>query len=185
MILFGSAFLGTVITAQATHRFYCSGMRARTALVSAIYRKALLLSNSAKRESTVGEIVNLMSIDVQRCTEFSQFAYFLWSGPFLIGVAIYFLWGILGPSSLAGLFIMVLMLPVNAFIAGRIRKLQIVQMKKKDERVKLMNEMLSGIKVSFFFNNRMFLSYLSLDFYFLTLQKTFIGVKTIRVGALF
>lgn len=48
-ILFGSAFLATVVTAQATHRFYMAGMRGRTALVSAIYRKALLLSNSAKR----------------------------------------------------------------------------------------------------------------------------------------
>ncbi|OXA43509.1 multidrug resistance-associated protein 1 [Folsomia candida] len=146
-ILFGSAFLATVVTAQATHRFYMAGMRGRTALVSAIYRKALLLSNSAKRESTVGEIVNLMSVDVQRCTEFAQFAYFLWSGPFIIGLSVYFLWGILGPASLAGLFVMVLMLPVNAIIAGKIRKLQVTQMKKKDERVKLMNEMLSGIKV--------------------------------------
>lgn len=98
-------------------------------------------------ESTVGEIVNLMSVDVQRCTEFAQFAYFLWSGPFIIGLSVYFLWGILGPASLAGLFVMVLMLPVNAIIAGKIRKLQVTQMKKKDERVKLMNEMLSGIKV--------------------------------------
>jgi ATP-binding cassette subfamily C (CFTR/MRP) protein 1 len=91
--------------------------------------------------------VNLMSVDVQRCTEFAQYAYFLWSGPILIGLAVYFLWGILGPASLAGLFVMVIMLPVNAFIAGKIRKLQIVQMKQKDDRVKLMNEMLSGIRV--------------------------------------
>jgi len=48
-ILFLCAFTGTCILAQATHRFYMAGMRARTALVSAIYRKALLLSNSAKR----------------------------------------------------------------------------------------------------------------------------------------
>lgn len=36
------------------------GLRIRTALVGAIYKKALVLSNKAKKDSTVGEIVNLM-----------------------------------------------------------------------------------------------------------------------------
>ena len=41
-------------------------MNIRTALISTIYKKALVMSNSARKESTVGEIVNLMSVDVQR-----------------------------------------------------------------------------------------------------------------------
>ena len=49
IVLFLSAFTATLFLAQATHRFYIAGMRARTALVSAIYRKSLLLSNAAKR----------------------------------------------------------------------------------------------------------------------------------------
>jgi ATP-binding cassette subfamily C (CFTR/MRP) protein 1 len=95
----------------------------------------------------VGEIVNLMSVDVQRGTEFAQFANLLWSAPLQIGLALYFLWGILGPSALAGLVVMITILPMNALIASKIRKLQVVQMQKKDERVKMMNEILSGIKV--------------------------------------
>ena len=42
-------------------RMMVIGMRIRTALTSAIYKKSLVLSNSAKKESTTGEIVNLMS----------------------------------------------------------------------------------------------------------------------------
>lgn len=42
---------------------------------------------------------------------------------------------------------MLLLIPINAFLAGRIKTLQIKQMKNKDQRVKLMNEILSGIKV--------------------------------------
>ena len=42
-------------------RMFVIGMRIRTALTSAIYKKSLVLSNSAKKESTTGEIVNLMS----------------------------------------------------------------------------------------------------------------------------
>jgi len=43
---------------------------------------------------------------------------------------------------------MIILIPVNGVIASRIKTYQIRQMKYKDERVKLMNEVLSGIKVS-------------------------------------
>lgn len=52
-----------------------------------------------------------------------------------------------GPSVLAGLAVMVLLIPINGFIANKTKKLQMKQMKLKDERVKLMNEILNGIKV--------------------------------------
>lgn len=47
----------------------------------------------------------------------------------------------------AGLAVMIILIPVNGFIANKIKDLQIRQMKNKDERVKLMNEVLNGIKV--------------------------------------
>ncbi|ESP02027.1 hypothetical protein LOTGIDRAFT_75052, partial [Lottia gigantea] len=53
----------------------------------------------------------------------------------------------LGPSVLAGLGVMVLLMPVSGFIAAKQRKYQISQMKLKDQRIKLMNEVLNGIKV--------------------------------------
>lgn len=43
---------------------------------------------------------------------------------------------------------MIILIPVNGFIANKTKILQMRQMKNKDERVKLMNEILSGIKVS-------------------------------------
>lgn len=54
---------------------------------------------------------------------------------------------ITGPSVLAGLAVMIVLIPINGFIANQTKKLQIKQMKLKDERVKLMNEILNGIKV--------------------------------------
>ena len=55
---------------------------------------------------------------------------------------------ILGPSSLAGLAIMVIMIPANAWVSQKMKKYQIAQMKCKDKRTVLMDEILSGIKVS-------------------------------------
>lgn len=46
-----------------------------------------------------------------------------------------------------GLAVMIILIPVNGVIANKVKTLQIRQMKNKDERVKLMNEILSGIKV--------------------------------------
>lgn len=47
---------------------------------------------------------------------------------------------VVGPSVLAGLAVMIILIPVNGVIANRVKTLQIKQMKNKDERVKLMNE---------------------------------------------
>jgi ATP-binding cassette subfamily C (CFTR/MRP) protein 1 len=48
-----------------------------------------------------------------------------------------------GPSVLAGLAVMIILIPVNGVVANRVKTLQIRQMKNKDERVKLMNEVSS------------------------------------------
>ena len=59
----------------------------------------------------------------------------------------YFLWQQLGPSTLAGLAVMILMIPLNGVVATKMKKYQISQMKDKDKRCKLMDEILNGIKV--------------------------------------
>ena len=71
----------------------------------------------------------------------------LWSAPLQIILCVVFLWQIVGPSVLAGLLVMVLLVPVNGFIAMKAKALQVKQMKEKDNRVKMMNEILQGIKV--------------------------------------
>ncbi|KAG8311146.1 Canalicular multispecific organic anion transporter 1 [Homalodisca vitripennis] len=108
--------------------------------------QALRISNTARKESTVGEVVNLMSVDAQRFMDLTAYLNMLWSAPLQISLALYFLWQTLGPSVLAGLAVMIILIPVNGWVANKVKNLQIKQMKNKDERVKLMNEILSGIK---------------------------------------
>lgn len=48
---------------------------------------------------------------------------------------------------MAGLVVMLLSLPFNGYVATKLKHYQVKQMTRKDERVKLMNETLSGIKV--------------------------------------
>ncbi|KAJ8688541.1 hypothetical protein QAD02_024336 [Eretmocerus hayati] len=123
------------------------GLRIRTILMEIIYRKALRISSSARKDFTVGEIVNLMAVDAQRFMNVTPTINMLWSAPLQISLALFFLWRILGPAVLVGVAIMAILIPLNGFLATKSRSLQLAQMKYKDERVKLMNEVLNGIKV--------------------------------------
>ncbi|XP_025902601.1 canalicular multispecific organic anion transporter 2 isoform X1 [Nothoprocta perdicaria] len=146
-LMFTCAVLQTLILHQHFQYCFVTGMRLRTGITGMIYRKSLVITNSAKRSSTVGEIVNLMSVDAQRFMDLMTFLNMLWSAPLQIFLALYFLWQTLGPSVLAGVAVMVLLIPLNAAIAMKTRAFQVEQMRHKDSRIKLMNEILSGIKV--------------------------------------
>ncbi|KAK1162182.1 canalicular multispecific organic anion transporter 2-like isoform X1 [Acipenser oxyrinchus oxyrinchus] len=146
-LMFFCALLQTIILHQHFQYCFVTGMRLRTAIIGAIYRKSLVITTSAKRSSTVGEIVNLMSVDAQRFMDLTTFLNMLWSAPLQIILALYFLWQYLGPSVLAGVAVMVLLIPLNAAIAMKTRAFQVEQMQYKDARIKLMSEILNGIKV--------------------------------------
>uniref|UniRef100_A0A8C4EG28 Multidrug resistance-associated protein 1 n=1 Tax=Dicentrarchus labrax TaxID=13489 RepID=A0A8C4EG28_DICLA len=146
-LLFICTCVQSLILQKYFHVCFVSGMRLRTAIIGAVYRKALVISSAARRTSTVGEIVNLMSVDAQRFMDLITYINMIWSAPLQVVLALYFLWQNLGPSVLAGVAVMVLMVPVNAVIAMKTKTYQVAQMKSKDNRIKLMNEMLNGIKV--------------------------------------
>ncbi|KFQ72303.1 Canalicular multispecific organic anion transporter 2, partial [Phaethon lepturus] len=146
-LMFICAVLQTLILHQHFQYCFVTGMRLRTGITGVIYRKSLVITNSAKRSSTVGEIVNLMSVDAQRFMDLMTFLNMLWSAPLQIFLALYFLWQTLGPSVLAGVAVMVLLIPFNSAIAMKTRAFQVEQMRYKDSRIKLMNEILGGIKV--------------------------------------
>ncbi|XP_049916465.1 ATP-binding cassette sub-family C member 3 isoform X4 [Epinephelus moara] len=146
-LMFFTAFLQTLILHHHFQYCFVTGMNVRTAIIGAIYRKALVITNAAKRSSTVGEVVNLMSVDAQRFMDLTTFLNMLWSAPLQILLALYFLWQNLGPSVLAGVAVMIMLIPFNAVIAMKTRAYQVEQMQYKDSRIKLMNEILNGIKV--------------------------------------
>uniref|UniRef100_A0A8D2LRY7 Multidrug resistance-associated protein 1 n=1 Tax=Varanus komodoensis TaxID=61221 RepID=A0A8D2LRY7_VARKO len=136
-LLFVSAGLQTLVLHQYFHICFVTGMRLKTAVIGAVYRKALVITNSARKTSTVGEIVNLMSVDAQRFMDLATYINMIWSAPLQVVLALYLLWQNLGPSVLAGVAVMLLLVPVNA----------VAHMNSKDNRIKLMNEILNGIKV--------------------------------------
>uniref|UniRef100_A0AAY4E5D3 Uncharacterized protein n=1 Tax=Denticeps clupeoides TaxID=299321 RepID=A0AAY4E5D3_9TELE len=141
------AFLQSIFLQQYFQLCFVLGVKVRIAIMAAVYKKALVMSNDARQQSTVGETVNLMSADAQRFNDVTNFIHLLWSCPVQIVLSIVFLWNELGPSVLAGLGVMVLMVPINGLLATKSRDFQMQNMKFKDKRLKIMNEILSGIKI--------------------------------------
>uniref|UniRef100_A0A182SGU7 ABC transmembrane type-1 domain-containing protein n=1 Tax=Anopheles maculatus TaxID=74869 RepID=A0A182SGU7_9DIPT len=145
--LFGASLLLGLFNGQYLYYCFLSGFRIRTGLISAIYRKALRISSAAKKDTTVGEIVNLMAVDAQRFFELTSYLHILWSAILIIGLCVFLLYDILGVAVFAGLGVMILITPVSGVVAAKLKSHQVSQMKLKDERVKKMNEILGGIKV--------------------------------------
>ncbi|KAG9334968.1 hypothetical protein JZ751_006191, partial [Albula glossodonta] len=112
---------------------------------------SLVITSAARRTCTVGEIVNLVSADTQKLMDFVVYFNAVWLAPIEIALCLFFLWQHLGPSALAGIATVILIFPLNGFIAKKRSKLQEVQMKYMDGRIKLMNEILNGIKILKFY----------------------------------
>ena len=147
VVLMLVTMIQTVLLSTYFYNMYLIGMWTKSSIISAIYRKSLVVTAESKKGSTSGEIVNLMSVDAQKISDLLPYLNMLWSSPLQIGVAIYFLYQILGPPVFAGLGTMIALIPINGFSAAITRKLQMKMMKQKDVRVKKMNELLSGMKI--------------------------------------
>ncbi|XP_022645623.1 canalicular multispecific organic anion transporter 2-like isoform X2 [Varroa jacobsoni] len=146
-VMLSSLMAESLLNNQYEYRLYRISMQVRSAIIHAIYVKALTLSGYARGQYTTGEIVNLMSVDTQRIMDQVNMMNMLWSIPLQIGISIWMLWQQLGIATLGGVFVMILLMPVNAVVTILLRKYQVSLMRNKDKRTKLMNEILSGIKV--------------------------------------
>lgn len=105
------------------------------------------LNSFGRQNFTAGEMVNLMSVDAQKCHDLFVLLPLLWSGPFQILVSLVSLYFLMGWAVIAGFLLLLLLIPLNIFITNREKKYHSKQMKIKDSRSKLMNEILAGIRI--------------------------------------
>ncbi|XP_008589255.1 PREDICTED: canalicular multispecific organic anion transporter 1-like, partial [Galeopterus variegatus] len=151
ILLSAVALIQSLFLQYYFHLCFMLGMSVRTTIMASVFKKALTLSNSARKQYTVGETVNLMSVDAQKLMDVASVMHMLWSSVLQIVLSIYFLWRELGPSVLSGVGVMVLFIPVNGILAAKNKAIQVRNMKNKDKRLKIMNEILSGIKILKYF----------------------------------
>ncbi|KAF5302801.1 hypothetical protein FQA39_LY01981 [Lamprigera yunnana] len=167
--LYATGLLVTTLLAAFcdTHfNYYMSvvGLKIRTVLVTAIYRKTLSTAAiDLNLAFSVGEIMNFMSTDTDRIVNSCPSFHAFWSIPFQVynfvyggnkiyknmlqlAVSLYLLYNQVGFAFLAGLIFSILLIPINKLIANKIAQLSTKMMNYKDQRVKLMTEVLRGIR---------------------------------------
>uniref|UniRef100_A0A8C3KYW3 ABC-type glutathione-S-conjugate transporter n=1 Tax=Chrysolophus pictus TaxID=9089 RepID=A0A8C3KYW3_CHRPC len=141
------ACLQTLFEKRYMYMCLVLGLRLKTAVTGLVYRKILIMSNASRKAVTVGEIVNLVSVDVQKLMDLIIYFNGTWLAPIRIIICFVFLWQLLGPSALASIAVFLFLLPLNFMITKKRSHFQVHFMKHKDERAKLTNAILSDIKV--------------------------------------
>ncbi|KAF0367633.1 ABC transporter [Gigaspora margarita] len=124
-----------------------TGILARSILITTIYRKALVLSGKARSLFTNGKITNLMSTDTTRIDFVCGYFHIMWAAPVQICIALGLLIVNLGPSALAGFALLVLVGPMQGKVMSLMARTRSKAAGVTDERVKLTQEILLGIRV--------------------------------------
>ncbi|XP_016012515.2 multidrug resistance-associated protein 6 isoform X2 [Rousettus aegyptiacus] len=137
VLMFLAACLQTLFEQQHVYRLKVLQMRLRTAITGLVYRKVLALSSGSRKTSAVGDVVNLVSVDVQRVTESVVNLNGLWLPLVWIVVCFVYLWQLLGPSALTAIAVFLSLLPLNFFITKKRNHHQEEQMRHKDSRARL------------------------------------------------
>jgi ABC-type multidrug transport system fused ATPase/permease subunit len=158
--------LSMILSAEVELQHLWFGRRAatrtRSELMALIYAKALKRKDfsgvvdpsrgadtpqSTRGGADVGKIVNLMSGDVDRIANVYSYFYFLYQPPLEVAIASFFLFQLLGPSTLVGVAILILNWPFNSIVMRRSIKIQGELSTARDKRMSVLNELLSAIKI--------------------------------------
>nr|ALU63334.1 multidrug resistance-associated protein 4 isoform X1 [Oryzias melastigma] len=124
-----------------------TGMKIRVAMCHMIYKKALSLSSLAMGKTTTGQIVNLLSNDVNKFDEVTIFLHFLWVGPLQAAAVVGLLWVEIGPSCLAGMVVLMFLMPTQTMFGRLFSKFRSKTAALTDNRIRTMNEVVSGIRI--------------------------------------
>lgn len=110
------------------------------------------LASSDDSSVSSGAIINLMAVDSFKVAEISAYLHFLWAEtPVQFVLAIVLLYQILGSSSIVGIVMMGLLLPVNMIISKRFATVQKRILAATDARIHTTNEVLTNIRIIKYF----------------------------------
>ncbi|KAL0721101.1 hypothetical protein Bca4012_035700 [Brassica carinata] len=143
--IFVGVVLGVLCEAQYFQNVMRVGYRLRSALIAAVFRKSLRLTNEGRRKFQTGKITNLMTTDAESLQQICQSLHTMWSAPFRIIVALILLYQQLGVASLIGALLLVLMFPLQTVIISKMQNLTKEGLQRTDKRIGLMNEVLAAM----------------------------------------
>lgn len=89
-----------------------------------------------------------MQVNTQSIVDFALYFHSVWSSPLEIALSFLLLYFYIGWAMFAGLGALLVLLPYNGYITGELKKVETSKIKAKDSRIKMINEILKGMKVN-------------------------------------
>ncbi|XP_061382806.1 ATP-binding cassette subfamily C member 4 isoform X2 [Danaus plexippus] len=124
------------------------GMKVRIAACSLIYRKVMRMSSGALAQTTAGQVVNLLSNDVNRFDYAFIYTHFIWLLPLQVIIVCYLIYIKIGYAAIVGVIGIVLQtIPVQSYMSKLAARLRMKTASRTDERVRIMDEIISGMQV--------------------------------------
>ena len=127
------------------------GIFVRTAVSTLLYRKALTVSAAGRAMTSTGQVVNMMSNDTMQLQRFLQFSGFTLVAPIQIIISLVLIFKQVGHATWVGIIYMFILMPVNMWVFAVVGKMRRKVLKHSDSRVKMMNEILTGIRIIKFY----------------------------------
>ncbi len=146
--LFICPFLASIAQAHSNVIMGHIGAGSRNVLINAIYRKSLKISSFARQKLSAGHIITMFSDDTNQIRNYinSQMTILILA-PFQIAVCLYFIYGQVQDLMFIGLGYSLLTIPLMGVVVGIVFRIRSLKINLTDRRVKLINEVLSGIRI--------------------------------------
>ena len=145
--LFGSVILGC----YAYHFGFYQGVKInghlRPVLIGMIYKKINRLSYFSINQVSIGKIVNIAANDLNYFEFNIYFIYYLIASPLALGGSLALLWHFFGVACLPGVGCVLLMWPLQYLFSAIGGKYLKQKNPITDERIKMTNEMIEGIRL--------------------------------------
>lgn len=123
----------------------------RTAVSTLLYRKSLRISAAGRAKTSTGQVVNMMSNDTTQLQRFLQFAGMTLVAPIQIIISLALIYQQVGNATWVGVGFMLFLAPINVVVFSVVSKMRRRVLKYSDLRVKMMNEILTGIRIIKFY----------------------------------
>ncbi|CAL5396760.1 unnamed protein product [Camellia sinensis] len=147
ILLFFSRSIESLAQRQWYFRSRLIGLKVRSLLTAAIYKKQLRLSNASKMMHSAGEIMNYVSTDAYRIGEFPLWFHQTWTTSLQLFLALIILFRAVKLATIASLVVIILTVLYNAPLAKLQHKFQSKLMVAQDDRLKATSEALVNMKV--------------------------------------
>eukprot|EP00743_Colponemidia_sp_Colp-15_P019369 GILK01024675.1.p1 GENE.GILK01024675.1~~GILK01024675.1.p1 ORF type:complete len:271 (-),score=32.76 GILK01024675.1:7-747(-) len=157
-IVFTSFIVRTIASQLSFHYANRMAMHTFSSMVQLIYHKSLRLSNSGRRTQSIGKITNLMSVDSFRLMMLMTYVHFLWTSPTIVVVAMVLIIVQVGWVGCIGPAVFLLVVPLQKKLMSVLGNLRKQASTVADERIRVLNEFVTGIRIVKFYAWEFFVS---------------------------